>query len=122
MKVFSGTGTKLLATTRYWRYQQLLHKNYTSSQILAAAPKPEDEPAVIPVGEVKRFIIDCMHKLNTPKSHCEQLANVLVAADYRGHFSHGLNRLGILFIIIPSSMYMYCKIVQLGIKYFLPSY
>jgi hypothetical protein len=48
----------------------------------------------IPISEAKRFITDCMVKLGTPKSHAEELSEVLAAADYRGHFSHGLNRLG----------------------------
>ncbi|VDK41723.1 unnamed protein product [Anisakis simplex] len=43
--------------------------------------------------EAKRFMIDCMMKVGTVESHAEQLADVLVAADVRGHFSHGLNRL-----------------------------
>ncbi|ODN03478.1 Malate dehydrogenase [Orchesella cincta] len=48
---------------------------------------------VIPPGEVKRFITDCMMKVGTPKENAEGLADVLVAADTRGHYSHGLNRL-----------------------------
>ena len=37
----------------------------------------------------------CLLKIvGTSKEHSLALANVLVAADYRGHYSHGLNRLG----------------------------
>ncbi|EFO13336.1 hypothetical protein LOAG_15193, partial [Loa loa] len=45
-----------------------------------------------------------MVKVGTSKNHAEQLADVLVAADVRGHYSHGLNRLN-----------MYVRDVQTGI-------
>lgn len=51
------------------------------------------EPNVIPVDEVKRFIVDCFVAVKTPKKHGELMADLLVSADYRGHFSHGMNRL-----------------------------
>lgn len=35
-----------------------------------------------------------MTAVGTPQAHAAALADVLVAADCRGHFSHGLNRLG----------------------------
>lgn len=38
-------------------------------------------------------MVDCMTSVGTPKPHAVALADVLVAADTRGHFSHGLNRL-----------------------------
>ncbi|KAL7643190.1 UNVERIFIED_CONTAM: hypothetical protein RMT77_006480 [Armadillidium vulgare] len=43
--------------------------------------------------EVKRFMVECMLSVGTSKAHATQLADVLVAADLRGHYSHGLNRL-----------------------------
>ena len=46
------------------------------------------------ISEVKAFIERCMLSAGAKMSHGCQLAEVLVAADYRGHFSHGLNRLG----------------------------
>ena len=42
----------------------------------------------------KGFIERCMVAMEVCPSHATQLADVLVEADYRGHFSHGLNRLG----------------------------
>lgn len=45
------------------------------------------------ISEVKAFIESCMLSVGAKASHGSQLAEVLVAADYRGHFSHGLNRL-----------------------------
>ena len=44
--------------------------------------------------EVKRFVIDCMAVIGTETKHGGALADTLVAADTKGHYSHGLNRLG----------------------------
>lgn len=49
---------------------------------------------VVPVHEVKRFMVQAMVAVGTAWEHAQQMADVLVAADYRGHYSHGLNRLG----------------------------
>ncbi|PIO57768.1 hypothetical protein TELCIR_20812, partial [Teladorsagia circumcincta] len=43
--------------------------------------------------KMRRFIVDIMQKQGVVTSHAEQLADVLVEADIRGHYSHGLNRL-----------------------------
>lgn len=40
-----------------------------------------------------------MTQTGTKKEHAAELADVLVAADYRGHYSHGLNRLGNIVLI-----------------------
>lgn len=37
--------------------------------------------------------MDCFESVKVPKKHAELMADLLVAADYRGHFSHGMNRL-----------------------------
>jgi hypothetical protein len=44
--------------------------------------------------QVRRFMIDCMKTAKCDIAHAEQLADVLIAGDLRGHYSHGLNRLG----------------------------
>lgn len=44
--------------------------------------------------EVKRFVTECMVAVGAVAQHGEILADTLVAADRRGHYSHGLNRLG----------------------------
>lgn len=49
---------------------------------------------VVSNAEVKRFARDCMTSVGTKPEHADSLAEVLVQADYRGHYSHGLNRLG----------------------------
>lgn len=48
--------------------------------------------------EIEDFMVRCMTKVGTATDHAIALAKCLSAADYRGHFSHGLNRLGILLI------------------------
>ena len=53
-----------------------------------------DSKTFVAIPEIKAFIQRCMTAAGTREKHGEQLAEVLVAADYRGHFSHGLNRLG----------------------------
>lgn len=55
---------------------------------------PKDRWDTVPKDEVRRFIVDCMKKVGTKDSHAVSLAGNLVTADYRGHYSHGLNRLG----------------------------
>ena len=44
--------------------------------------------------DITRFIVDAFRKVGTQDSHALQMARTLVAADLKGHFSHGLNRLG----------------------------
>jgi LDH2 family malate/lactate/ureidoglycolate dehydrogenase len=36
-----------------------------------------------------------MLAVGTPRPNAEALANILIEADYRGHYSHGMNRIGI---------------------------
>lgn len=49
--------------------------------------------------EVGSFVKRCMTSVGTPEEHASSLADILVTADYRGHFSHGLNRLGNRFVV-----------------------
>ncbi|KAI8787075.1 uncharacterized oxidoreductase YjmC-like isoform X1 [Biomphalaria glabrata] len=51
------------------------------------------ESSVVTRDEMHDFIIRCMEKVGTKREHAQALADLLVAADYRGHYSHGLNRL-----------------------------
>ncbi|RUS85175.1 hypothetical protein EGW08_007079 [Elysia chlorotica] len=48
---------------------------------------------VIALEEMHRFVVRAMEAVGTKREHATALADLLVAADYRGHFSHGLNRL-----------------------------
>jgi LDH2 family malate/lactate/ureidoglycolate dehydrogenase len=38
-------------------------------------------------------MVDCMKEIGTPVEKARMLAANLSEADFRGHFSHGLNRL-----------------------------
>lgn len=53
---------------------------------------PEDD-LFIHKFEAIRFMRSCMEVKGCPPHHSERLALNLLEADYRGHFSHGLNRL-----------------------------
>uniref|UniRef100_A0A1I7Z406 Malate dehydrogenase n=1 Tax=Steinernema glaseri TaxID=37863 RepID=A0A1I7Z406_9BILA len=68
-----------------------LTSSRTAHRGLRTMASPGDK--VVAVDEVRRFIVDCMTRVGTDKSHSEQLADVLVCGDRRGHYSHGLNRL-----------------------------
>ena len=43
--------------------------------------------------EAKAFTRRCVERSGATAEHAASLADVLVAADLRGHYSHGLNRL-----------------------------
>ena len=50
--------------------------------------------SVVKVEEVKQFVKRCMTTAGSTAQEAQDMADVLVAADHRGHYSHGLNRLG----------------------------
>ena len=52
---------------------------------------------VVPEKEMHGFIVRCLLCVGAPDHHASALADLLTAADLRGHYSHGLNRLGKLF-------------------------
>lgn len=49
---------------------------------------------LISKAEVQGFIERCMVAVGTKPHHARSLAEVLVEGDHRGHYSHGLNRMG----------------------------
>lgn len=54
----------------------------------------EHHPQQVTLDEARRFAVDCfLVKNRAPHGHAIQMADALVGADCRGHFSHGLNRL-----------------------------
>lgn len=75
-----------------FKYKDLLNHNnwiifkFTQVRFLTDTP-------VISLSEVRRFMAECMQKIGTPIPQSEALASVLSEADYRGTFSHGMNRL-----------------------------
>jgi LDH2 family malate/lactate/ureidoglycolate dehydrogenase len=44
--------------------------------------------------EMENFMERCMLAAGACSDHAKSLAACLIAADYQGNFSHGLNRLG----------------------------
>ncbi|KAK9679663.1 Malate/L-lactate dehydrogenase [Popillia japonica] len=48
---------------------------------------------IIPLVEAKRFISECLQAVGTPRKHADAMGDLLAEADYRGHYSHGMNRL-----------------------------
>lgn len=48
---------------------------------------------VVPKDEVIRFIEECMSKTGTTLEDARVVGHHLMTADYRGHFSHGMNRM-----------------------------
>ncbi|XP_063220870.1 uncharacterized oxidoreductase YjmC-like isoform X2 [Bacillus rossius redtenbacheri] len=48
---------------------------------------------LVAVPEARRFVREAMEAVGTCREHATALADLLVEADCRGHYSHGLNRL-----------------------------
>lgn len=48
----------------------------------------------VAVEEVQSFVERCMRAVGADPQHSTALSQVLTEADQRGHFTHGLNRLG----------------------------
>lgn len=61
---------------------------------LHASRRCLQEFKLVEVSEVESFVERCMTAVGTPAQQAKSLAQVLVTGDKRGHFSHGLNRLG----------------------------
>ncbi|XP_012946979.1 ureidoglycolate dehydrogenase (NAD(+)) [Aplysia californica] len=52
-----------------------------------------DKKVIVPVENLRAFTERVIVKAGAKPAHAEALAELIVAADHRGHFSHGLNRL-----------------------------
>ena len=50
---------------------------------------------VVPLLEVNKFIMSALRSSGGQATQAKDLADLLIAADTRGHYSHGLNRLGL---------------------------
>ena len=61
-----------------------------------ATPQVEskDDQVVISLAQLKQFTVSVMTKAGARPAHAETLADVIIGADRRGHYSHGMNRLG----------------------------
>ena len=71
-----------------------------------AAPKLT--PVIVPVSELRAFCERVIIKAGAKSSHAAQLAELIVAADHRGHYSHGLNRLGVSALVFSQRAFFYC--------------
>lgn len=65
---------------------------FTGSSAMASTDGHDDQK-VVPKDEVIRFIEDCMRKAGTTSEDARVVGHHLMTADYRGHFSHGMNRM-----------------------------
>jgi len=61
--------------------------------IRMASTFENDQPRLVAVPEARRFMVDCFTQAKVPQKHAELQTDLLIAADVRGHFSHGMNRL-----------------------------
>ena len=64
---------------------------------MASELKASFSPAtskLVEVEEASQFICRCIEATGAPPAHAASLADVLLAGDKRGHYSHGMNRLG----------------------------
>lgn len=82
----SLSSVALLTLSKYLRKSQEISYSGMASSSRASE-------MVVPKEEVVRFINDCMCKVGTNPEDAETVAHHLMFADYRGHFSHGLNRM-----------------------------
>ena len=54
----------------------------------------KNEHFLVEKDEMENFMERCMLAAGSKPEHAKSLAACLIAGDNRGHFSHGLNRLG----------------------------
>ncbi|CAH1798083.1 unnamed protein product [Owenia fusiformis] len=73
----------------------LINSTLNSNKLFSKMANNDQEPAPVFVkkDEVHAFVVRCMVAVGAKKEHAVSLSDLLVSADYRGHFSHGLNRL-----------------------------
>ncbi|KAL7305150.1 hypothetical protein TKK_0002547 [Trichogramma kaykai] len=78
-----------------FRERQCLRSQQQQQQVakMASSSTANYRESVVPKEEVVRFIADCMCKVGTTPEDARTVAHHLMTADYRGHFSHGMNRL-----------------------------
>ncbi|CAG9826513.1 unnamed protein product [Diabrotica balteata] len=52
-----------------------------------------EKQLITPLKEARRFMIDCFKAVGSNQAHAEIVSDNLLEADYRGHYTHGMNRL-----------------------------
>lgn len=58
-----------------------------------APASDENKMGLVSIDETRRFMTDCFLRSKTSPENAKAMADLLAEADYRGHFSHGMNRL-----------------------------
>ncbi|GFO11273.1 malate dehydrogenase [Plakobranchus ocellatus] len=53
-----------------------------------------ESQVIVPAESLRKFIVKAAEKVGARSEHAQVLAELLVSADQRGHYSHGMNRLG----------------------------
>lgn len=61
--------------------------------VMATQTSSSTSNNLVDLKDAHAFIQRCIEASGSPPSHAASLADVVVAADLRGHYSHGLNRL-----------------------------
>ena len=64
----------------------------------------EEAEIVVAQQELHDFVVRCMTAVGADPAHSAVLAELLVTADHRGHYSHGLNRLGKVFSFVKMQL------------------
>ncbi|KAI6183252.1 Malate/L-lactate dehydrogenase [Aphelenchoides bicaudatus] len=72
------------------RFRCLKTRTFSSS-----TTKLHNEQFLVSVDEMRSFVISCMESVGANKENGSKVADLLIVADQRGHYSHGLNRLRI---------------------------
>lgn len=87
---------KLFRTLKYqtsWNQSKLFSSYYSN-----------ENEKVISKDEVVRFISDCLVKAGANHEDAHTVGHHLMVADYRGHFSHGMNRMQMYVDSIKTNM------------------
>ncbi|OXU18489.1 hypothetical protein TSAR_011386 [Trichomalopsis sarcophagae] len=87
----SHANAAVACTSSFHKLQQCLQQQQQAAKMASA--NLEYNKMVVPKEEVIRFIADCMTKAGSSKEDAVTVAHHLMTADYRGHFSHGMNRM-----------------------------
>ncbi len=85
----SARAQKLSGFLRHFRSEFVVVTKRQLSQTTG-----DSKQRLVAQDEVKAFIRRCMIASGSKEHHAIAVADNLTAADYRGHYSHGLNRLG----------------------------
>ncbi|XP_012233753.1 uncharacterized oxidoreductase YjmC [Linepithema humile] len=83
------------ALSQFWAIlRSASSRTHTVVNVVRMATGCQDyDGKVVPKDEVIRFIENCMRKAGTTPEDAHAVGHHLMTADYRGHFSHGMNRM-----------------------------